>query len=114
MGFLQDYRRDLDDQRRIAGAHNEGALSQAFGSLLKASGAEHKLIFSQQYSFKPKEGNTTLRADGVLMDRIRLVHGWWEAKDSKDDLEKEIGAKIAKDYPTENIIFEGRWCINCR
>lgn len=106
MSFIQDYRRDLDDQRRIAGADNEGAVSQVFASLLKASGAEYKLIFSQQYSFKSKDGHSTLRADGVVVDRIRLVHGWWEAKDSKDDLDKEIEAKIAKGYPIDNIIFE--------
>ncbi len=40
------------------------------------------------------------------MDRVRLVHGWWEAKDSKDDLDKEIAAKLAKGYPTDNIVFE--------
>lgn len=106
MSFIQDYRRDLDDLRRIAGADNEGSVSQAFASLLKASGAEYHLVFSQQFSFKSKNGNTTLRADGVLIDRIRLVHGWWEAKDSKDDLDKEIEAKITKGYPTDNIIFE--------
>lgn len=103
--YIQDYWRELDDLRRVAGAANEGTVSQAFASLLKASGQEHKLILKQQHEFKGK-GGAGLRADGVLMDRLRLIHGWWEAKDSKDDLEKEIEAKLSKGYPVDNIIFE--------
>jgi predicted helicase len=32
--------------------------------------------------------------------------GYWEAKDTSDDLDKEIKKKIAKNYPTTNTIFE--------
>ena len=32
--------------------------------------------------------------------------GFWEAKDTDDDLDKEIAAKIAKGYPLNNTIFE--------
>ncbi len=46
MSHIQTYRRELDDYRRVAGAENEGTVSQAFASLLKAEGAEHKLIFT--------------------------------------------------------------------
>jgi predicted helicase len=106
MSHIQTYRRDLDDQRRIAGADNEGAVSQAFAGLLKAEAAEHKLIFTQQYACKARDGVSTVKPDGALVDRLRLLHGLWEAKDSKDDIDKEIAAKLAKGYPTENIIFE--------
>ncbi len=102
---IQAYWRDLDDLRRVAGADNEGTLSQAFAALLKARAAEHKLILSQQHPCAAPAGRT-LRPDGALLDRVRLVHGWWEAKDSRDDLDREIAAKIAKGYPTDNIIFE--------
>ena len=105
MSHIQTYRRELDDYRRIAGSWNEGTVSQAFASLLKAEGAEHKLIFTQQHAFKSRDG-ASLRADGALVDRLRLVHGLWEAKDSKDDLDKEIAAKLAKGYPSDNLIFE--------
>ncbi|MFO1322787.1 MAG: type ISP restriction/modification enzyme [Burkholderiales bacterium] len=103
--YIQDYWREMDDLRRVAGAENEGSVSQAFAVLLRASGQEHKLILKQQHEFKGK-GGAKLRVDGVLMDRLRLIHGWWEAKDSKDDLDKEIEAKFAKGYPADNIIFE--------
>ena len=106
MSHIQAYRRELDNQRRIAGADNEGAISQAFAGLLKACALEHKLIFTQQYACKARDGVATVKPDGALVDRLRLLHGLWEAKDSKDDLDKEIGVKILKGYPTENIISE--------
>lgn len=106
MSHIQAYRRELDDQRRIAGQDNEGALSKAFAGLLKASAAEHKLIFTQQYACKARDGAGQVRPDGALVDRLRLLHGLWEAKDGKDDLDKEIAAKLAKGYPADNIIFE--------
>ncbi|KOR28444.1 hypothetical protein TI04_10970, partial [Achromatium sp. WMS2] len=66
---------------------------------------EHELILYTEYPFPSPQG-TTLRADGALIDRVRLVHGWWEAKDEKDNLEREIELKISKGYPIDNIIFE--------
>ncbi len=105
MNLIQTYWRKLDDLRRIAGADNEGALRPAFGGLLETLGQEHQLILFNEYSFKAKNG-ASLRADGVLVDRLRLVHGWWEAKDGKDKLEREIADKLAKGYPSDNIIFE--------
>lgn len=109
MNYLQTYYRELDDLRRIAGGRNEGALRPAFQNLLKTIGEEHQLILYPEYPFDPFKSvakKTKLRADGVLIDRLRLVHGWWEAKDEDDDLEKEIIAKLAKGYPSDNIIFE--------
>ncbi len=46
------------------------------------------------------------RPDGTLQDGFRLPRGHWEAKDTKDDLDAEIRAKIRLGYPTRNIIFE--------
>ena len=47
-----------------------------------------------------------LRVDGALVDEFNLPHGFWEAKDSGDDLEKEIKAKFALGYPRRNILFQ--------
>ena len=105
MHDIQTYWRELDELQRSAGVDHEGALSQAFAGLLKARGAEQQLVLSQQHPFTTPSGKT-LRPDGALLDRVRLVHGWWEAKDSQDDLDREIAAKRAKGYPTENILFE--------
>jgi hypothetical protein len=46
------------------------------------------------------------RPDGTLQDSFKLPRGYWEAKDTHDDLDTEIKAKIARDYPLTNIIFE--------
>jgi len=105
LNYIHDYRRELDDAQRIAGSVNEQNVSGAFAGLLKACGREHKLILKPEYVFRAKTG-AALRADGVLLDRLQLVHGWWEAKDAKDDLDQEIAIKLAKGYPSDNIIFE--------
>ena len=41
-----------------------------------------------------------------MRDNFLNDYGYWESKDTKDDLELEIEKKIAKGYPTNNIIFE--------
>jgi predicted helicase len=35
-----------------------------------------------------------------------LAYGYWEAKDTDDDLEKEIKAKFKAGYPRDNILFQ--------
>jgi predicted helicase len=104
MHYIQKYYNRLNELRDIAGGSNETQLRAAFEELLRNIGEEHQLTLIAEYPFKPQK--TTLRADGVLVDRLRLVHGWWEAKDEKDDLDKEIQAKLEKGYPSDNIIFE--------
>ncbi len=37
---------------------------------------------------------------------IRLPHGYREAKDTADDLEKEIQKKFQAGYPKNNILFQ--------
>ena len=44
--------------------------------------------------------------DGTVKDALRMNRGYWEAKDSGDDLDAEIHAKFRRGYPRDNIIFE--------
>src|SRR5438874_2598727 len=46
------------------------------------------------------------RPDGTLRDTFKLPRGYWEAKDTRDDLVTEIRKKIGIGYPTTNTIFE--------
>src|SRR5438874_252309 len=46
------------------------------------------------------------RPDGTLRDSFNLPRGYWEAKDTKDDLTVEVRKKISAGYPTINTIFE--------
>jgi predicted helicase len=44
--------------------------------------------------------------DGALVDNFKLPHGYWEAKDTKDDLDREIQKKFDTGYPKDNILFQ--------
>src|SRR5437763_11100964 len=46
------------------------------------------------------------RPDGTLRDTFNLPRGYWEAKDTKDDLSTEISKKIYAGYTVSNTIFE--------
>ena len=52
-----------------------------------------------------RKGKADAKADGALLDTSGLKRGLWEAKDSADDLDKEIKIKFAIGYPKENILF---------
>ena len=62
--------------------------------------------------------------DGTILHEIRIKHGYWEAKDTGDDLDEEIAKKRAVGYPITNTIFEdtetavlfqdGREAMRCR
>lgn len=38
------------------------------------------------------------RPDGTLQDSFKIPRGYWEAKDTNDDLDAEIKTKIARGY----------------
>lgn len=54
----------------------------------------------------PRKGRRPLRADGVFLDQFKLRHGVWEAKDTDDDLDKEVKKKFKDGYPQDNILFQ--------
>jgi hypothetical protein len=51
-------------------------------------------------------GGKRVVPDGTVRDEFRLARGWWEAKDTSDDLAAEIGKKLKAGYPSRNTIFE--------
>lgn len=53
-----------------------------------------------------KRNSHSIRMDGAVVDEFKLPHGYWEAKDSKDDLEKEVQRKFSAGYPRDNIMFQ--------
>ncbi|MDX6383239.1 MAG: hypothetical protein QOK48_812, partial [Blastocatellia bacterium] len=53
-----------------------------------------------------RDKTRSIRIDGALVDEYRLPHGFWEAKDTHDDLAKEVKKKINAGYPQNNIIFQ--------
>ena len=103
---INHYRRTLAEQHRVTGSLNERVLRKAFAELLERTGRAHDLVFTNEWEGRGPRGNN-IAVDGALIPQIlRKPFGYWEAKDSKDDLEREIRDKIAKGYPDDNIIYE--------
>ncbi len=83
---------------------HETALRSAFQNLLEQLGRQFAWTLIPELS--DKAAGKAIRPDGTFRDDYYITRGHWEAKDSHDHLETEIKKKIAKGYPTGNIIFE--------
>jgi len=53
-----------------------------------------------------KAGGKRVVPDGTMRDSNSLPRGYWEAKDTGDDLDTEITKKSKPGYPLTNTIFE--------
>ena len=83
----------------------EYAVRSAFQDLLSSCARRFQWTLVPEFSIdRPKQH--PIRVDGALLDAFRLRRGIWEAKDSRDDLDKEIKAKFSIGYPKDNIIFQ--------
>jgi hypothetical protein len=83
---------------------NEAQVSDAFAKLLTVCGRKLHLTFIPQFPIERPKSRVIV--DGALLDTFHLAHGYWEAKDEKDDLDREIKSKLDKGYPHDNIIFQ--------
>lgn len=102
--LIHDYLNQLDLIKKVSGSQRETILREAFKDLLKQWGKQQDLLFLAEYPLKTTF-NTNINVDGVLMHALRMPLGYWEAKDAKDDLDKEIRDKFKSGYPQDNIIF---------
>ncbi len=89
---------------KTLGTEHELAVKTAFATLLETAAKPFGWKLVPEHSMRAK-GGKRIQPDGTLMDVFRLHHGHWEAKDSSDDLAKEIRKKIDLGYPTENLLF---------
>jgi hypothetical protein len=83
---------------------HETALRSAFQNLLAETAKAHRWMLVPEQ--RTKVGGKTVIPDGTLCDEFNLHRGYWEAKDTDDDLDAEVSKKSAKGYPLNNIIFE--------
>ncbi len=83
---------------------HEGATETGFQRLLTDTARSHGWMLVPKLTVK--RGGKSVIPDGTVRDAYSLHRGYWEAKDSDDDLAAEIRKKIAKGYPLTNIIFE--------
>jgi len=81
--------------------HEQG-IRAAFRSLLETFGKPVGWTLVEEHTLP----GSRKRPDGTLLDNFRIPRGYWEAKDTKDDLEAEIRSKIKLGYDLRNTIFE--------
>ena len=102
--YINAYHAELENLRKVSGSRNESELRDAFQTCLKKYCANRDLTLIAEH---PDADNRKARPDGTIKDAMRLPWGYWEAKDDKDDLDKEIDKKIhQRGYRTSNILFE--------
>ena len=110
---IKQYYAELKEYDSIGAAH-EGAVRTAFQNLLQhySRQADLILVCEKTRSFPPdKRGqggseNRRIRPDGEVVDTFGLPYGYWEAKDTQDDLYIETDKKFAAGYPSKNIVFQ--------
>ena len=103
--LVNEYLNEIDRLRKFSGSTTEGVTSEAFKDLLKAWSRQLGWQFAAQYEFASTQ-KTRIRPDGTIFHSLGLPFGYWEAKDTDDDLDVEIAKKLRRGYPQGNIIFE--------
>lgn len=101
--FVEQYYRDLANYKKL-NKQTESTTEMAFKSLLKNIGDTLDLILIKPYESIAK--GKGIIPDGILTNTFGRYVGYWEAKDTKDDLEQEIYKKLQNGYPRTNTIFE--------
>ncbi len=99
---INQYYRELEDIYTFSGATNETSIRRVTANLISDYAKEKHLMLVDEI----KLPHLSKVPDGALQDTFKFNYGYWEAKDLKDDLEKEIQKKINIGYPTENLLIE--------
>ena len=100
---IEQYHADLERFIEFGGSDNEQSIRDAFQGCLSAYCRDHR----ERLALVPElRAANNVVPDGTVKDSLRMARGYWEAKDSHDDLDAEIQAKFNRGYPRDNIIFE--------
>ena len=87
------------------GAENEGSVRAAFQSLLQHYCGQSNFTLLCEKTLHTAD-NRRITPDGEVVDVYGLPHGYWEAKDTQDDLHIEANKKFAAGYPSKNIVLQ--------
>jgi predicted helicase len=101
--LIREYYRSLAGLRD-QGVEHELGLRRPFENLLAESARLHGWQYVAECG--AKAGGQRIRPDGTIFDANNYPRGFWESKDSHDDLAREIDRKIRRGYPVSNTIFE--------
>ncbi|MBU0641362.1 MAG: N-6 DNA methylase, partial [Planctomycetes bacterium] len=83
---------------------HEGAVRSAFQNLLADTGRKFGWMLIPELTIDAN--GHQIRPDGTFRDEFTIERGYWEAKDTDDDLDTEIKKKIKLGYRLTNTIFE--------
>lgn len=103
--LINQFLAELDRVRKFSGSLSESTVREAFKDLLKAWSRQKNLQFLAELAVESNQ-KTRVIPDGTILHEMRVPLGYWEAKDTADDLDEEISKKFAKGYPQDNIVFE--------
>src|SRR5262245_54090974 len=84
-------------QYQMQGVTHELAVKTAFQNVLASFAPTAGWILIPEQTLPNGK-----RPDGTLRDSFLLPRGYWEAKDTSDDLDTEIRKKTAAGYPIVN------------
>ena len=100
---IDRYYSELSELIEFGGLANEENIRSAFQNCLVAYCAEH----SERFVLVPElRSDRSNKPDGTIRDSLRMTRGLWEAKDTYDDLDREIRNKLGQGYSSDNILFE--------
>ena len=101
---VQNYYTELERYAQL-GEENEGTVRTAFQSLLQHYCHRSNLtLLCEKTHYTPEKKR--IIPDGEVVDAFGLPHGYWEAKDTQDDLHVEADKKFAAGYPSKNIVIQ--------
>ena len=101
---IKTYYAELDKYTQL-GAENEGTVRTAFQNLLQHYCGKSNLTLLCERTKHIAE-NRRITPDGEVVDSYGIPHGYWEAKDTQDDLHTEANKKFAAGYPSKNIVLQ--------
>ena len=99
---IKRYYTELNDLIQFGGSDNESSIRPAFQNCLSQYCSNHR----ENLKLIPELAGPGGIPDGTVKDSLRMARGYWEAKDTHDDLDAEIQAKLNQGYPDDNILFE--------
>ena len=101
---IQNYYTELERYAQL-GEENEGTVRAAFQNLLQHYCHRSDLtLLCEKTHYTPEKRR--IIPDGEVVDAFGLPHGYWEAKDTQDDLHVEADKKFAAGYPSKNIVIQ--------
>ncbi len=101
---IKTYYMELEKYEQL-GAENEGSVRAAFQNLLQHYCGQSNLTLLCEKTIHTTD-NRRIIPDGEIVDVYKLPHGYWEAKDTQDDLHSEADKKFTVGYPSKNIVFQ--------